>query len=310
MRTLALSTLLVAAAAPTATAFVLPTATQHAFNSRQVAHQQRCAAPAPLSMVLLPHVPPKLLESAAINSGGFALLIASGKAGKMLTSQGCAHACALGTLLWYTLGWEGWLLTLSHAFAATVCYDLLLAGSLVTKVKMAEKSAAGIAEGRGGKRGPENVWGSAATGALCALATLIWPSRTALLRLGYVASLATKLSDTVASEIGKAYGKTTYLITTLKAVPAGTEGAVSLEGTLAGVVGSLVIALFGYSTGMITRPAVGICLLAAFVATNVESLLGATTQGKTKWLTNEVINFINTTVGAAVAMGLAVLLKR
>eukprot|EP00953_Heterococcus_sp_UTEX-ZZ885_P038497 19753-Heterococcus_DN1.PRE.2 len=108
MRTLALSTLLVAAAAPTATAFVLPTATQHAFNSRQVAHQQRCAAPAPLSMVLLPHVPPKLLESAAINSGGFALLIASGKAGKMLTSQGCAHACALGTLLWYTLGWEGW----------------------------------------------------------------------------------------------------------------------------------------------------------------------------------------------------------
>jgi uncharacterized membrane protein len=39
-------------------------------------------------------------------------------------------------------------------------------------------------------------------------------------------------------QVGKAYGKTTYLITTFERVPAGTEGAVSLEGTLAGVVGA------------------------------------------------------------------------
>ena len=36
-------------------------------------------------------------------------------------------------------------------------------------------------------------------------------------------------------EIGKAYGKTTYLITTFEKVPRGTEGAISLEGTIAGV---------------------------------------------------------------------------
>jgi hypothetical protein len=124
MKALALLTLLVCAAAPAATAFVLPTGTQHTFKSRQVAHQQRCAAPAPLSMVLLPHVPPKLLEAAAINSGGFALLIASGKAGKMLTSQGCAHACALGTLLWYTLGWEGWSACVLYLVAGTTLRDL------------------------------------------------------------------------------------------------------------------------------------------------------------------------------------------
>ena len=41
-------------------------------------------------------------------------------------------------------------------------------------------------------------------------------------KVAYVASLATKLSDTCGSEIGKAYGKTTYLITTLKIVPKGT----------------------------------------------------------------------------------------
>lgn len=35
--------------------------------------------------------------------------------------------------------------------------------------------------------------------------------------------------------------------------------------------------------------AVPACLIAAFVATNFESFLGATTQGKLPWLTNEVL---------------------
>jgi uncharacterized membrane protein len=37
-------------------------------------------------------------------------------------------------------------------------------------------------------------------------------------QVGYVASIATKLSDTFASEIGKAFGKRCFLITTLKPV--------------------------------------------------------------------------------------------
>ena len=36
--------------------------------------------------------------------------------------------------------------------------------------------------------------------------------------IGFATSLATKLSDTFASEIGKAYGKTTFLITTMEKV--------------------------------------------------------------------------------------------
>ena len=54
--------------------------------------------------------------------------------------------------------------------------------------------------------------------------------------LAYVPSLATKLGDTFASEIGKAYGKTTFLITTFERVEPGTEGAVSAEGTAAAAV--------------------------------------------------------------------------
>jgi uncharacterized protein (TIGR00297 family) len=129
-----------------------------------------------------------------------------------------------------------------------------------------------------------------------------------LLALGYVASFSTKLSDTTASEVGKAYGKRTFLITTLQPVPPGTEGAVSLEGTLAGIVGAAAIALVGWAVQLITPWGMGICLVAAFLATNLESVIGATLQAKLPWLTNELVNIINTTIGAIAAMGLARLL--
>jgi uncharacterized protein (TIGR00297 family) len=122
--------------------------------------------------------------------------------------------------------------------------------------------------------------------------------------LGYVASIATKLADTFASEIGKAYGKTTFLITTFERVDPGTEGAVSAEGSAASVVGGLLIALYGFGVGLIDLPGVGIATVAAFLATNVESLIGATLQEKKgfEFMTNEVVNFINTAVGAAIAI--------
>ncbi|MFN9176715.1 MAG: TIGR00297 family protein, partial [Synechocystis sp.] len=179
-------------------------------------------------------------------------------------------------------------------------------GSAVTHIGQAEKEAAGIAERRSGRRGPENVWGSALTAAVCALLTWVVPV-TVLpwLALGYVASFSTKLSDTTASEVGKAYGQRTFLITTLQPVPRGTEGAVSLEGTLAGFLAGFVLALLGWGVGMISGWGIVFCTIAAFVATNLESLIGATLQTQWDWLSNEIVNGINTFLGAAIAIGLA-----
>lgn len=67
---------------------------------------------------------------------------------KMLTPSGYAHAFFLGTMLWNTVGWRGW----------TLCVCYLFLGQAVTKVRFAEKEKMGIAESRGGRRGPENVW--------------------------------------------------------------------------------------------------------------------------------------------------------
>ncbi len=224
------------------------------------------------------------------------LLIAQIAPKKLLTPAGLLNGWLLGVIIWGTLGWSGY----------TVVLFYFLVGSGVTRIGMAEKEAAGIAEKRSGARGPENVWGSALTATMCAAASLFAPPpiRTLLL-LGYVASFATKLADTTASEVGKAYGKRTFLITTLQPVAAGTEGAVSLEGTIAGIVAAIAIAFVGWGVGLINLLGVIWSILAAFVATNAESVIGATLQSRFNWLTNEVVNFINTSIGAIVAIALA-----
>jgi uncharacterized membrane protein len=241
---------------------------------------------------------------------------------KLLTRAGLFHAWLLGVLIWGTLGWQGYIVVMFY----------FLVGSFVTRIGMVQKEAEGIAEKRSGARGPENVWGSALTAAFCALGvgTLNWglistsdsctggfdtifgctqmlsllnpPLLNSLLLLGYVASFSTKLSDTCASEVGKAYGKRTFLITTLQPVPRGTEGAVSLEGTSAGVLASVAQALVGWALGLIDVWGVLWCVLAAFIATNIESVIGATLQSRFNWLTNELVNILNTLIGASAAM--------
>lgn len=228
----------------------------------------------------------------AIGLNTLLLLIGLISPKKLLTVMGYLHAWILGVIVWGCLQWQGYLLAMFY----------FLLGSAITRVGMAEKLAAGIAEKREGKRGPENVWGSALVATICAIASVLFPEQKSLFLIGYVASFATKLSDTCASEIGKVYGKRTFLITTFEPVAKGTEGAVSLEGTLAGIIASVLIAVLAWSVDMIDGIVIFICVLAAFVATNLESLIGATLQEKFAWLTNEVVNIINTLIGALFAI--------
>jgi len=94
------------------------------------------------------------------------LLIFLGHRLPFLTKNGWIHAGILGTLLLGSIGWNGWI---------AVCVYLLL-GTLVTKIGYKNKASRGIAEARGGQRGPENVWGSAATGCSLALLSCFWPN--------------------------------------------------------------------------------------------------------------------------------------
>lgn len=104
----------------------------------------------------------------------------------------------------------------------------------------------------------------------------------------FCSCFCTKLTDTVSSEIGKAYGKTTYLATTFKVVPRGTEGAVSIEGTVSGVAASIVLAGIAYSMGQVDLPQASICVLASQIANFGESVIGATLHNKDSFQWNQV----------------------
>jgi uncharacterized protein (TIGR00297 family) len=225
-----------------------------------------------------------------------AVLIAAASRAPLLTPAGWVHAAALGTMLWGTLGPSGWL--------AVVAY--LALGSLVTRLGFADKRARGLAEARGGRRGPENVWGSAATGALLALLTAVLaaPWRPLLL-IGFSASFAAKLADTFGSEIGKRWGRRTVLITSLRPVPPGTEGAVSLEGTAASLGGAVLMALVLGSLGFCRGPSdLAVVVVAGMAATLLESLVGATLQRRWRWLSNELVNGLQTLLAALLALAL------
>ncbi|MBL6801160.1 MAG: DUF92 domain-containing protein, partial [Synechococcus sp. BS307-5m-G37] len=111
------------------------------------------------------------------------------------------------------------------------------------------------------------------------------------------------------SEIGKRWGRTTLLITTLRPVPAGTEGAVSVEGTLASAVGSLLMTLVMAQLGLLTSAsAIVLVSVVGLVSTLLESLLGATGQSRWPWLSNELVNGLQTAWAALLAMAAAALL--
>jgi uncharacterized protein (TIGR00297 family) len=196
-----------------------------------------------------------------------------------LSASGIAAAFLLGTLTWRAYGSAGFLLVAAY----------FVIGTAATKVKMTQKEAQGVAEKRKGRRGPRSVIGSSAAGCVCAFLSIYQVGGAAfsqLFRLGFVSSFCTKVSDTVSSEIGKAYGKTTYLATTFKIVPRGTEGAMSLEGTLAGLLASFFLASVGCFLGQITPPEAAVCVLASQIANLGESIIGASFQDKEgfKWV--------------------------
>jgi len=224
------------------------------------------------------------------------VLIALAQRLPLLTRSGWVHAGALGTILWGCLGWRGWL--------AVVLY--LACGSFVTRLGLARKQADGLAEARGGRRAPANVWGSAFTGAVLALLIGAGVRPEGVLLIGFSASFAAKLADTFGSEIGKRWGRNTVLITTLRPVPPGTEGAISLEGTLASIGGSVLMTALILVLGLI--PSLAAAFLVAGIgvlATLLESVLGALVQERVRWLSNELINGIQTAVAALLAMGVA-----
>lgn len=212
---------------------------------------------------------------------------------------GALSAILIGTVITGAFGLQGFALMAGF----------FLVGSTVTKIGYARKAALGIAQERGGARGWRNAFANGGIPALLALFGLLseGPARTAYL-IAYAAAVATAAADTCSSEIGKAYGKRTFLITTFRPVPAGTEGAVSIEGTLSGLFGALFISSLGVVTGLFSAEAALIVTLAGFLGALAESVIGTVAE-KRGWLDNHALNALNTALGAAFATALGFVIR-
>ncbi len=217
---------------------------------------------------------------------------------------GLVHGAVLGTCLW---AWGG-----PGAFVLLLLFFVL--GTGATRVGWKTKEREGTAQEGGGRRGAKHAWANAGGPALfaCLAAGSGDPG---LWILALVAALATATADTLGSEVGQAFGRRTFLVTTFRPVPRGTDGAVSLEGTLAGIAGAALVGLaglgldragwLGNGPGLLRGVDVAVVVAAAFLGTTLESVLGATLE-RARAIDNEAQNFLNTLAGGL----LAVLLRR
>ena len=211
--------------------------------------------------------------------------------------SGAVAGMLLATVLYFYAAWPG----------LVMMGGLMVVGWGVTRLGYARKEALGVAEGRGGGRGFASVGANTGAGTAFAFLAVATPYPEAF-TIAMVAAFATSLFDTTATEVGQAFGRRLVLVTTWRAVPAGTTGGVSVAGTLAGALGATLLAGAAWMMGLI-GPAAGVAVIfGALGGSTLESFAGAL-MGKGSRSDHHLRNLANTVAGAGLAWGLVTLLS-
>ena len=164
---------------------------------------------------------------------------------------------------------------------------------IATRVGYHRKQQLRTAEPSGGRTAAQAMANLGVAALVVAVAPAGWP----VLAL---AALAEAAADTGSSEIGMAFPGKTILITTLKPVSPGTDGGVSLFGTVAAVLGAAAVAIVAVVSHMVPAAAAIPIITAGFLGTLVDSFLGSVFERRGK-LDNDLVNLFSTaaTVGIA-----------
>lgn len=154
-----------------------------------------------------------------------------------------------------------------------------------------------MAEPRRGRRAAQIVANLGVAGLCGAGVSVAWFA-------ACLAALAEATADTVSSEMGQALGGATWMITTGRRVSAGTDGGVSLMGTVLGVVAAAVVAAASALIGAISFQIALIVFIAGVAGLLFDSVLGATVERR-GWMGNDWVNFASTAFAAALAYEVA-----
>lgn len=204
----------------------------------------------------------------------------------------------------------GWLLgTVVIAGGGPAMYVALLVffilGTACTKLGFANKAEEGLAQDGGGRRGASHAFANTAVAAACAVAC--WRGLGLVPLFMGIAALATAACDTVSSEIGKWLGRHAFHPLSFRPAQRGSEGAISIEGTLAGILGAFGVAVAGTSmavhhlrpgfTGNIAIDkawVIGVITASAALGSYLESVV----RDAHPDIPAGVMNFVNTAAGA------------
>lgn len=172
-------------------------------------------------------------------------------------------------------------------------------GTLASGWKLRQKKKLAVAEAHDGQRGWRNVLANSGVAALLALLAWWIPSTVPLVSILVSATFAAALSDTWSSEFGNVYGRHFYNVLSGKKDRRGRDGVISGAGSLAGGVGSGLVAGW-YGLFHQFGPEVAIIWFAGMVGNLADSVLGATLERR-GIIGNHTVNFLNTGGAAAVA---------
>ena len=166
-----------------------------------------------------------------------------------------------------------------------------LVGSLASKWQYQKKLSLDLAQENKGRRTAVHAFCNAGAALLFAQLTLLGYSNS-IVHFSIACVFAAATSDTLSSELGNVLGSRHINILTLKPYQRGSDGAISMEGTLAGLAGSLLIALLyflftgGWFQGLLV-------LLIGLMANFFDSVLGVSLQRKGK-INNNMVNLLAT----------------
>lgn len=232
---------------------------------------------------------------AAVVSIGFALVA---RAMGAVTEGGAMAGVLVAFVLMLVAGLSG-LFPLLTVFVLTV---------VTTRWGYARKQRLGAAERRRG-RNASQILANLSAAALCALPVLWLPKFSSVLLLAAMAALAEAAADTVSSELGQATANSAYMITDFRPVAIGTNGAISVEGTLSGCIAASIVAWVSAFAGIVPWQWTPIVAGAGVAGMFLDSVLGATWENTGK-MGNDSVNFVSNVFAADLALVAAVVVER
>ena len=232
---------------------------------------------------------------AAVVAIGFAVVA---RAMGSVTDGGALAGVVAAFVLMLAGGFAGFV-PLATVFLLTV---------ITTRWGRRRKERLGVAERRRGRTAAQ-VIANLGVATLCALPVIWFPELSNLLLIGAMAALAEAAADTVSSELGQATARSAYMITDFREVPIGTNGAISVEGTLAGCVAACLVSWVSATSGLVDWHWTPVIAMAAIGGMFLDSVMGATWENDGR-MGNDSVNFVSTVCAADAAIIAAMLMQR